>query len=295
MKQALADAVEPLWVVAFRAAGRLARPQCSAWSSPGAQRVLVLAPHPDDEAVGCAGTLLRHRQSGDQLRALFVTDGRASRALGLPPDEMARRRRQEAEAAAQVIGLAGFDWLGLPEGAWPIEELCSRLASILREYAPQLIYAPSRIDFHPDHFKTAHALALSLSDASAPRDPVVRVYQIQVPLTLALAGVVVSVDEAWPHGLEALKAYATQWDSVARSLRMRRYAAAYWGGAQRAEEFWQMSAEQYVALHSQPPERWPAAGFRSLRARPWADPLSYLRGLAERRRLAEALSSGAGG
>src|SRR5688500_13357690 len=50
-------------------------------ASPGGLRVLVVAPHPDDEVAGCAGTILLHRGAGDAVTVLKATDGRRSRAL----------------------------------------------------------------------------------------------------------------------------------------------------------------------------------------------------------------------
>ena len=53
------------------------------WQPVGGQRVLVVAPHPDDEALGCGGTIMRHIASGDSVAVLIVTDGRRSRAHNL--------------------------------------------------------------------------------------------------------------------------------------------------------------------------------------------------------------------
>src|SRR5437899_3184687 len=85
---------EELWTISFALAGRWALRSAEQWSSAGGHRVCVIAPHPDDEAIGCAGTLVRHLERGDQVCAVFVTDGRGSRALGLGPEEMAARRRE---------------------------------------------------------------------------------------------------------------------------------------------------------------------------------------------------------
>src|SRR5262245_198206 len=180
--------VEQTWAIGFAAAGRVARPTVRRWSSPGQQRVLAVAPHPDDEACGCGGTLVRHKRRGDRVCVAYITDGRRSRALGLAPDEMARRRRQEAEAGARILDVDRLAWLGAPEGEWSAEQLQPALRALIERFAPDVIYAPSRIDFHPEHHKAAYALALALAaTALAPR---VRVYQVQVPLTPILTNLV---------------------------------------------------------------------------------------------------------
>src|SRR5829696_5204378 len=52
----------------------------------GGQRVLVVAAHPDDETIGCAGAILTHLRGGDSVRVIMVTDGSGSRAGGLAPE-----------------------------------------------------------------------------------------------------------------------------------------------------------------------------------------------------------------
>jgi LmbE family N-acetylglucosaminyl deacetylase len=280
--------VEQIWILGFALGGRVARPVVRRWSSPGRQRVLVIAPHPDDEACGCGGTLIRHRQRGDWVCVAYITDGRRSRALGLAPDAMARRRRQEAEACARILKVDRLEWLGVPEGEWSAEQLQPRLRALIDQFAPDVIYAPSRIDFHPEHHKAACALALALAATAAA--PLVRAYQVQVPLTPILTNLVADLSDVAAECAAALDAYTSQRGSVARTLRQRHYGAAFYGLQRQAEEFWELPADRYTSLHAAPPDRWPAP-FRSLRFYPWSDPLAYLYGMGERRRAARLISN----
>src|SRR3954468_23450678 len=68
----------------------------------GRDKVLVVAAHPDDETIGCAGAIAAHLRAGDEVEVLIVTDGRGSRAGGLSPDEMARRRHIEVGRVASL-------------------------------------------------------------------------------------------------------------------------------------------------------------------------------------------------
>jgi LmbE family N-acetylglucosaminyl deacetylase len=277
--------VAQLWALGFVLAGRAARSSVRHWSSPGGQRVLALAPHPDDEAIGCGGALALHRACGDAISIAYITDGRRSRALGLAPEEMAGRRRQEAMAAAAALG-ASPEWLGFAEGEWTDAQLRASLQTLLRRLAPQIVYAPSLVDFHPEHVRVAQALVQALADA--PGEPLVRVYQVQVPLTAILTNLVADTSCVIEQSAAALRAYVTQRGNVGRAIRQRRYAAARYGLRQHAEEFWELPARQYAALHLHM-RGWSGDAFRGLRFYPLSDPLAYLHGRAERRRLAQLL------
>jgi len=280
---------EGAWSLVFGALGRVVRPSVAWWSSTGGRRALVVAPHPDDEVAGCGGTILLHRRSGDDVAIVFVTDGRQSRALGLGPEEMARRRRLEAHASARALELAHVEWLGFPEGGWDDAELQRALRTVLEDMAPDVLYAPSRIDFHPEHYRVARCVAATLSGLRAPAR-VVRVCQLQVPLTPVLVNLVASTGAVMEASTAAMWQYETQIGSLLRCLRMKRYAARFYGLPRQAEEFWELTPEQYCLLHREPPARALVRTFRGTRAFALTDPLAYLRGRAERRRLAQAVN-----
>jgi LmbE family N-acetylglucosaminyl deacetylase len=255
------------------------------WASPGGGRILIVAPHPDDEAIGCVGTVLAHVAAGDRVWVAIATDGRRART-GRDPQTVAAARRAEAQAAAKLMQVERLEWLGFAEGDWRIEELAARLRSLLDELAPDVVYAPSRIDFHPEHLKVAHALALALEGEAArrPRDVTVRIYPVSVPLTPRLVNLIADVSGVIPHCRAVLAAYASQAASIECSYRQRRYGALLQRMSGEIEEFWQLPAERYVRLHREPPSDWPPV-FRGLRSFPLTDPLAYLVGSGARRRL----------
>ncbi len=295
LKRVVQGTFEGLWSAGFRVLGHLRHDSPAIWSSPGGRRILVVAPHPDDEVAGCGGAILAHRRCGDRVRVVVATDGRRSRALGFAPERMAATRRAEMEESASCLDVE-LDWIGVPEGEWQPRDLEDRLARVLRQYRPDAVYAPSRIDFHPEHLKVARALARSLvlcmrganvldTDSGSRSRPELRIYAIQVPLTPMLSNVIVPVDTSEPRLAGAFAAHHSQLGSLEPSLRHRRYLGRLYGLG-GAEELWRLSAGQYHRLHRDPPRRSPGRTFRGLRYYAWSDPLAYLRGLAERRRLA---------
>jgi len=120
--------------------------------------ILVIAPHMDDESLGC-GLLLASRPDKDRLHVVFATDGSHSPArAGQSPEEardLARVRREEALAALAVLGVptgnAGF--LGFEDGT--LERSGARLEAAIVEQARQrgaaFVFVPFRYDRHPDH------------------------------------------------------------------------------------------------------------------------------------------------
>lgn len=264
------------WTLGFRIKGRLQRTTIAPWRPAGGP-ALVLAPHPDDEVAGCAGALLAHRAAGEATTVTCISDGRLSRAFGLAPGAMAVRRQGEARAAAAILG-AELDWCGLAEGDWSIDDTAALLADRLDHDGPARIYAPSRLDFHPEHRRVARALARALARTGTPAE--VWIYPVHVPLTSSLTHAVLRVDAQRSAIVRAIEAHASQAGSLWRCLRMRRYAAAWSQTGNLAETFWPLSAADYVRLDrsvddDDPP---PEAVFFGMRYYAWSDPLSYLRG-----------------
>lgn len=278
MQPALAALLENAWAPALRLAGAWLRRRpavpAADWQ-PARGCVVVLAPHPDDETFGCGGTLLRHRAAGDDVHVLCATDGRRSRAQPVSPPEMARVRAREAAAACAILDVR-LHWLDWPEGAWETGAAVAALRAALERLRPSVLYAPSWIDFHPEHWRVAQALALALRGGLEPAPPCLRVYALQVPLTPAWAGRVCEVSAQAETLARAVRAYASQWHSLARAWRQRRHAARLHGRGRLLEEFCDLTPDEYADCHVEPPETW-ARGLRGLRHTPFDDPWVYWR------------------
>ncbi|HZY44119.1 MAG TPA: PIG-L family deacetylase [Anaerolineae bacterium] len=273
IKRTLSGVLENFWSLGFVAAGHFDRRTVDRLISSTQQRILIVAPHPDDEVIGCAGTLKLQQQFGAEACVVYATDGRRSRAQGLSSAEMANRRKQEADAALRQLQIAQPHWLGLVEGEWTGDQFTHLLDPILRNFQPHIIYAPSLIDYHPEHKSVAQALARTLKHVRSDFDqPIIRIYQVHVPLTSILVNVVADVSRWGTEIRLAGAAYVTQTDSIHRADRIRRYAAAYYRAGSIAEEFWQMSADRYIDLHL---SKNSSNHFRGVRYWAWSDPLAY--------------------
>ena len=241
----------------------------------------MIAPHPDDETAGCGGTLVLHRRAGDPVTVACITDGTGSTALRGSADERSAQRRRELENALTILGIDSLRWLALPEGRWALEQGVAALAGLIDSVRPALIYAPSRVDFHPEHRKVAQALALAFRQVST--EPLVRAYPILVPLWRPLANLEVDATRVSDEIRRALQAHRSQWGTLEPTLRRRRYTAALRRQAGLREEFWELDVERYSRLHCTISND--REGFRGLRYDPWTDPLAYFFGRSARRRL----------
>jgi LmbE family N-acetylglucosaminyl deacetylase len=112
--------------------------------------VLAISAHPDDETLGCGGTLLRHRAAGDRLFWLIATQPHEPQWT--PPQIEAAARQVEQVAAA--YGVERFFKLGLPStrlDALPQADLIAGIARVIREVRPEVVYLVHAGDVHTDH------------------------------------------------------------------------------------------------------------------------------------------------
>lgn len=123
-------------------------------------KVLVLAPHPDDETFACGGSLILHRQADDPVKVIFITDGAlGDRVAKYSPDELVTMRQQEAHAACQILGVDDYEFWGFGDRTLAGNDtLQHRLANTILQVQPTLIYLPSPMEPHPDHRAVAAAL-----------------------------------------------------------------------------------------------------------------------------------------
>jgi LmbE family N-acetylglucosaminyl deacetylase len=148
---------------------------------PPGKRALVLAPHPDDESIGCGGTVHKYVQTGAAVRVVVLTDGRdgdpALRRLARDDPErqrgeaeLALRRKAEALAALEVLGVEDSCFLDARDGELGkhVAAVAERLAAILSQWRPDIVLLPFLTDRHADHFATNGCLLEAVARIDAP-------------------------------------------------------------------------------------------------------------------------------
>lgn len=115
------------------------------------ERVLVIAPHPDDETLGCGGTLLRMLESGAVLGWLIVTS--ISEETGFSAHRV-QSRDVEIAKVGELLGFSEVFNLSLPTrqlDAVPMAELVEQFSQVFRAFKPEHVFLPHRSDVHSDH------------------------------------------------------------------------------------------------------------------------------------------------
>jgi len=124
-------------------------------------RYLSVAVHPDDETLGCGGTLLRQRAEGDEIDWLLVTRAGDSDYASA----VVARQQAVVESVRRAYGFREVEWLAIPTtrlGELPRRDIVGALAGAIRRLRPDVVLGPFRHDVHSDHRVVAEALGSAL-------------------------------------------------------------------------------------------------------------------------------------
>jgi LmbE family N-acetylglucosaminyl deacetylase len=202
-------------------------------------RVLVLSPHPDDETLGCGGSLCGHVAAGDEVRVVFLTSGELGDRRR-DPAQTGLVREEEAAAATAILGVQHIEFWREPDQALRAgTDLVRRLAALLEAWQPQWVYTTHPQESHPDHRAVPRLLRRALAGAQVAR-PRVLLFEIWTPLQRIQHIVDVS---AWMQTkLRAVRAYRSQcellrFDEAVAGLNRYRGEMHSWPGGDYAEVF----------------------------------------------------------
>ncbi len=175
------------------------------------ERLLILAPHPDDEVIGCGGLLALHLRDGRQVRVVVVTDGAEAGEAKIRQEESQRGLRRLGEVQAEFLHYPDRQ-LAEHSGALKI-----RLREILIEFKPDLITIPSPVEIHPDHAALSQAFCelVQQDESLFARLAVARVafYEVSCPIR---PNTLLDITEVADRKYEAIAAHESQ-------LRLRDY------------------------------------------------------------------------
>jgi len=113
-------------------------------------KVLAISAHPDDETLGCGGTLLRHGANGDRLFWIITTQGHEPQWSA----EVIARKAREVEQVAEAYEMEQFFKLGFPTvqlDTLPLSDLITAIRDAMAQIEPEVVYLVHDGDVHSDH------------------------------------------------------------------------------------------------------------------------------------------------
>lgn len=226
--------------------------------------VMVLAPHMDDEVIGCGGAILQHAANGAKITTVFLTDGRwgSKELLTKKLDqhtqeaiqkELIVRRKEEAQQAAVLLGVHRCVFIDAEDAhLTPNSHTVGPLTSLIDEIAPELIYLPFLMDGHEDHWQTNRILYASLTRISPERrNFMLRGYEVWTPL---IANRIADITHHMTRKLSALALYQSQLKDVDYCTAidgLNRYRAMFLGvPCVYAEAYFEATVAEYQNLYA---------------------------------------------
>jgi N-acetylglucosamine malate deacetylase 1 len=213
---------------------------------PEGQRVLVLAPHPGDDVLGCGGTILLHRQLQHEVSIIYLTDGEKG-APAYTTGKAAEVRKQEAILAAAHLKVeeSNLHFLHLADS-----DMINHSGSnhefrhLLEKANPDVIYLPSFVEKHRDHYASNILLKNNLIQSCD-----IAAYEIWTP---HIPNRLVNITPVIEEKRAAMIEHATQLnelDYLEASVGLNRYRAGmYNSGLQYAEAFILCDSQEYFQL-----------------------------------------------
>ena len=122
------------------------------------KKILIIAAHPDDEVLGCGGTIARHVQSKDEVNIVFLSDGVSSRKK---LNQSIEERNASAFKASEILGIKPPKFLNFPDNKMDtiaLLEIVKKLEKVIYKIKPEIIYTHHIGDLNVDHRITHQAV-----------------------------------------------------------------------------------------------------------------------------------------
>lgn len=209
------------------------------------KKILIIAPHNDDEVLGVGGTIAKHVKQGDKVYICSVTIG--------PNSERATMIRDEALNSHRFLGITKTFFLDLPVvnlAQLPTTEINTAIENVVKEVKPNIAYIPHRGDMHIDHKVVSESSMVALRPLNNPQLESVYAYEtlsetewdIPSASNAFLPNVYIDITDTIDEKLEAMKYYKSQLYKFPhpRSLRAIKALSQYRGstvGVEYAESF----------------------------------------------------------
>ena len=177
-------------------------------------KILIIAPHPDDEVLGCGGTVAKHSKRGDEVYLCIVTKA-------YTPDwseEFLKNRPKEIEKSNKILGIKKtyfLDYLTVKLDTIPQKELNEAISKVVNEVNPDILYIPHKGDLNKDHRLVFESSLVATRPAN---HKIKRISSYETlsetewgqPIEPFIPNVYVNISETFEIKIEAMKAYESE-------------------------------------------------------------------------------------
>lgn len=217
--------------------------------APFGKSMLVVAPHQDDETIGCGGALALQIRSGNAASIVIVQDGAdGHEELGIARDALVELRNEESRLAAAVLHMEAPRFLNYARLLESASQATKDLAGMLTEGKIDAVFTPFVLDGHGDHRTTNYILANALKQV--PWNVRVLCYEVW---GLTIPNVLLIIDDVMEDKLKMLACFkfanqAIDYVHTTKGLNMYRSRLLGSGEAQYVECFFELPRQEFIDL-----------------------------------------------
>ena len=149
------------------------------------KNILVIAAHPDDEVLGCGGTIARHTINGEKCYVLIMSEGITSRD-DIPTHDRRKKEikklRKQTEQAGRILSVAGIEFNSFPDNRMDgvdLLDVVKKVEETIDNYRPEIIYTHHFGDVNIDHQIIAQAVETATRPVKG--NPVKEIYSFEIP------------------------------------------------------------------------------------------------------------------
>ena len=209
-----------------------------------ADKVLVIAAHPNDDILGCGGLLKILADNGSKIKVIYFADGSRGTKSAESRREIIAEREEEARKAGEVIGIGAQEFIRLPDSEMkPSFEIAARIRREIEFDMPDLLLAPHFEDIHPDHHSVAEILYIGLKEFEKHLN--IWLYEVWAS---SRVNRIIPIDDTLDDKKEALRKHKSQLkykryeESI---LALNNYRGLSTGAGEYAEAFYAIGPRNY--------------------------------------------------
>jgi LmbE family N-acetylglucosaminyl deacetylase len=181
------------------------------------RKILVIAPHPDDEVLGCGGTVVKYSKKGEEVYLCIVTKAYTPDW----PEEFLKNRPKEIEKANKVLGIKKTYFLNFPTAKLdtvPQKELNDSISNVIKKIKPEIVYAPYEGDLSKEHRLIFEAVLVATRPKSGSSVKKLLIYEIlsetewgrDLTKKTFMPNVYVDISQTLNKKLESMSAYKSE-------------------------------------------------------------------------------------